>query len=223
MATQHIKSRLSSYMNCLSSVLNYSMPQISAELDDANDDYANLLTSRNGLSTLLAPIFADLASTSNLFWTGGRSEVNRGPSEVGSSLGDLETTVGRACNDFCHMVCTGHTEASLSFRQAARLLDCIEVFVVGHASWKTRIFGLLLQSSLITANLSVFLNSSPEAEALRQRIKRVLVEALADPWIEVARSACETLSVLVRFGVLNVSTCKDFPLSLAAAYLALTP
>uniref|UniRef100_A0A5K3FBT1 BLM10_mid domain-containing protein n=1 Tax=Mesocestoides corti TaxID=53468 RepID=A0A5K3FBT1_MESCO len=193
LVSQQLEARLSSLYVFLSHVLMKAFP--------SNPPANSSCPSRFSMFLLLTPLIADLVSTSNFFWTNGKSGLNRNPGDA-QSFDDLEVCIGRAINDFGCLVCTGHTQTDLSLAQASQLLDIIGVFL-SHWSWKTRAFGMHFMKVVALCNATAFWRREAGGEELCSRIKQKLTRALADPWVEVARGACEAVAILLRYGILQ--------------------
>lgn len=190
LVSQQIKARLSTLFSVLPNVINGAFP--------TNPASGSVGASRDAVFLLIAPLLADIVSSSNSFWAASRSARN----EDGKD--ELNKLIATALSLFYRNVSMGHTCVELSLTQANRMLDFVEVFLL-HSSWKTRIYGLKLVRRLVVCNICSFWRRDAHGEELRARLKSYLDVALADPWIEVARDACEAIAYLLQLGVLKVS------------------
>ncbi|KAL7062278.1 hypothetical protein AAHC03_01850 [Spirometra sp. Aus1] len=215
-----LKSRLSTLFICLPSVLSYAFSQ------NPSDEHAASATlplpyssatsvvpppaSRFSLLLLLTPLLADLVSTSNLFWTGGRSEAVASKEATADGMDDLDMCLGIAINEFGRLSCAGHSDIASALANVEVMLNCIET-LLAHPSWKTRVFGLLTIRVMPLANITAFWttdapdNADVDARrlALGQRLRATVTACLSDPWIEVSRAASEALSCLIQYNVLK--------------------
>lgn len=199
-----LKSRVSSMFLCLMPAIRSLFPPIPTSSDRP---------SRMFICRLLTPVIADLISTSNIFWTGGLSEINKA-----GNTEDLDVCVSHAINSFGRLVCTGATDFAASLEQAHIMLDVIEIFL-GHSSWKTRVFGMLAIRVMTLCNITACWGE--QGVDLGSRMRRMLTTCLSDPWIEVARGASNSLSFLLQYGILDVSfTFSIFSLQTSSPHIA---
>ncbi|KAL5961925.1 Proteasome activator complex subunit 4A [Taenia solium] len=185
---QQIKARLSTLFSVLPSVINGAF--------STNPAPGSVGVSRNAVFLLIAPLLADIVSSSNFFWTAS------GSARKEDGKDELNKRIATALSLFYRNVSMGHTCVELSLAQANRMLDFVEVFLL-HSSWKTRIYGLKLVRRLLVCNICPFWRRDVYGEKLRSRLKSYLDEALADPWIEVARDACEAIACILQLGILK--------------------
>uniref|UniRef100_A0A0X3PL75 Proteasome activator complex subunit 4A n=1 Tax=Schistocephalus solidus TaxID=70667 RepID=A0A0X3PL75_SCHSO len=215
-----LKSRLSTLFLCLPSVLSYAFSQ---NPDDEQAGSAPLPppyslapsvvpppASRFSLLLLLTPLLADLVSTSNVFWTGGRSEAVANKEATADGMDDLDMCLGIAINEFGRLSCAGHSDVVSALSNVELMLSCIET-LLAHPSWKTRVFGLLTIRVMPLANITAFwtigapgsVDIDARRLALGQRLRATVTACLLDPWIEVSRAASEALSCLIQYNVLK--------------------
>ncbi|VDM02366.1 unnamed protein product [Schistocephalus solidus] len=218
-----LKSRLSTLFLCLPSVLSYAFSQ---NPDDEQAGSAPLPppyslapsvvpppASRFSLLLLLTPLLADLVSTSNVFWTGGRSEAVANKEATADGMDDLDMCLGIAINEFGRLSCAGHSDVVSALSNVELMLSCIET-LLAHPSWKTRVFGLLTIRVMPLANITAFwtigapgsVDIDARRLALGQRLRATVTACLLDPWIEVSRAASEALSCLIQYNVLKTFT-----------------
>ncbi|KAM7540871.1 hypothetical protein Aperf_G00000027912 [Anoplocephala perfoliata] len=137
----------------------------------------------------LAPLLADYAASSDYFWT----------AELPKKQATLDRCIGKLFYRIGELAVMGHTNSDLVMTQANRMLDFFDVFLL-HNEWKTRIFGLILMK-LIICHVSAFWKTDDAGETLRTRLKRRLCDLLADPWIDVAQKASNTLTYALQLSV----------------------
>nr|CDS15427.1 Proteasome activator complex subunit 4 [Echinococcus granulosus] len=188
LVSQQIKARLSTLVSVLPRVINGAF--------STNPALESVGASRDAVLLLLAPLLADVVSSSNFFWTAGKSVKN----EDGKN--ELNKCIATALRSLYGKVSMGHTCAELSLTQANRMLDIVEVFLL-HSSWKTRIYGLKLVRRLVVCNICSFWRRDAHGKELRARLKSHLNEALTDPWIEVARDASDAIAYILQLGILK--------------------
>ncbi|KAL5111201.1 Proteasome activator complex subunit 4 [Taenia crassiceps] len=181
-------------LNCSSRIKWLVSQQIKARLSTLFSVLPSIID--NAFSTNPAPESMNIVSSSDFFWTASRSTKNDDGKD------ELNKRIATALSLFYRNVSTGHTCVELSLTQANRMLDFVGVFLL-HSSWKTRIYGLKLVRCLVVCNICSFWRRDRHGEELRTRLKSYLNEALADPWIEVARDACEAIAYLLQLGVLK--------------------
>ncbi|VDM16820.1 unnamed protein product [Hydatigera taeniaeformis] len=186
LVSQQIEARLSTLFSILSSVINGAFP--------VNPTPGSVNSSRDVVFLLIAPLLADIVSSSDFFWTANRSTGNE------NSKDELNKRIATALFSFYRNVLMGHTCVELSLTQASHMLDFVGIFLL-HSSWKTRICGLKLMRRLVVFNICSFWRSDERSKDLRTRLKGYLDEALTDPWVEVAREACETIAFILQLGI----------------------
>lgn len=141
----------------------------------------------------LAPLLADYVASSDCFWTAGlsKNEANRSD--------PLDRCIGKLFYRIGELAIMGHTNSDIIMTQANQMMDFFDVFLL-HSEWKTRIFGLILMNLMI-CHVSAFWKTDDAAEALRVRLKRRLCDLLADPWIDVAQKASNTLTYALQLSI----------------------
>ncbi|KAM3180659.1 hypothetical protein ACTXT7_015859 [Hymenolepis weldensis] len=143
----------------------------------------------------LAPLLADHFATTDSFWTDGRSKKD------GNLVDSLDIRIINLLRRLGKIAIMGHTNTGVGITQANRMLDFFEVFL-RHSEWKTRLFGLMLMKCL-ALNTSTFWITDEAGDALRTRLKRRLCELLADPWIDVAKTASTAISECLNLSILE--------------------